>query len=98
MTKKNYRNILVITVLSLMLGLGQVFAQSTVSGGINGKVVDPQGAVIPNATVTITNTGTNKSANITSKSDGAFRFPNLQPGTYTLTVLSQGSPISKETT
>jgi hypothetical protein len=74
--------------LSLILGLGQVFAQSTVTGGISGKVTDPQGAVVPNASVTVTNTGTNASVTVTASEDGVYRVSNLQPGRYTIDVTS----------
>ena len=90
MTKIISRNIIALTVIFLLFGIGQIIAQSTVAGGISGKVVDQQGAVIPNATVTVTNSGTNKSTNVTSKNDGTFRFTNLQPGTYSVEVASQG--------
>ena len=90
MNNKFSLKILSILALSLVLGVGQVFTQSTVTGGINGKVIDPQGAVIPNATVTVTNNGTNASQNTTATGDGTFRIANLQPGIYTLEVSSQG--------
>jgi len=77
---------IMLAVLCMVLGAGLVFAQSTVSGGIRGKVTDPQGAIVPNATVTTTNIGTNKAETATTDSDGGFRFSNLQPGTYTVAV------------
>jgi outer membrane receptor protein involved in Fe transport len=67
-----------------------VFAQSTVTGGIGGKVTDPQGAVVPNATVTATNAGTNQEASATADSDGGFRITNLPPGTYNVKVAASG--------
>ncbi|HEX8773349.1 MAG TPA: carboxypeptidase regulatory-like domain-containing protein [Pyrinomonadaceae bacterium] len=66
------------------------FAQSTVTGGIGGKVTDPQGASIPNATVTATNTGTNQESTVTAEDDGGFRIGNLQPGTYSVKVSASG--------
>jgi len=80
----------VITIFCLVFSIGQTLAQSTVTGGINGKVVDPQGAVIPNATVTVTNRGTNKSQTVNATDEGAFRVTNLQPGIYSVEVSSQG--------
>ena len=74
-------------VIFSILALSTIaFAQSTLTGGISGKVVDPQGASIPNAAVTATNVGTNKEATATSDSDGGFRVINLEPGTYTVKV------------
>src|SRR6266851_1467579 len=66
------------------------FGQSTLTGGISGKVTDPQGASIPNAAITATNAGTNKEATATSDNDGGFRVVNLDPGTYTLKVTVAG--------
>src|ERR1051325_2603384 len=60
------------------------FAQSTVTGGIGGKITDPQGASVPNATVTAINPGTNQEATVTAEGDGGFRVVNLQPGTYSV--------------
>ncbi|MCA1624865.1 MAG: TonB-dependent receptor, partial [Acidobacteria bacterium] len=55
-----------------------------------GKVTDPQGAILPNATVTVTNVGTNQVETATADEDGGYRFSNLQPGTYTLGVSASG--------
>ncbi|HEX8143474.1 MAG TPA: carboxypeptidase regulatory-like domain-containing protein [Pyrinomonadaceae bacterium] len=66
------------------------FAQSTVTGGIGGKVTDPQGAIVPNATVTATNVGTNQESTVTTEGDGGFRIGNLQPGTYSVKVSASG--------
>jgi len=58
----------------------------TVQGVITGTVTDPSGASVPNATVTITNSGTNFSASATTGADGSYRFPLVPPGTYTIDV------------
>jgi hypothetical protein len=79
-----------LAALCLALGMGQAFAQSTVTGGIGGKVTDPQGAIIPNATVTATNVGTNQVTTVTTDEDGGFRLANLQPGTYSVKIAGAG--------
>lgn len=88
MTKNRSTQLFTLLLLSLTIFVGQTFAQSTVAGAIIGKVTDPQGAVIPNATAKITNNGTQSTQTITANSDGVFRTQNLQPGTYTVEVTS----------
>jgi hypothetical protein len=79
-----------LAIFCLLLGIGHVFAQSTVSGGISGTVTDPQGAVIAGATVTVTNIGTNSVVTETTNDDGGFRVNNLQPGKYKVEVAMTG--------
>jgi hypothetical protein len=89
MTNKLFIKLSATLLFCLFLSV-QGFAQSTVAGGINGQVVDQQGAFVPNATVTVTNTGTNKTENRAARDDGTFRFTNLQPGTYMVEATAQG--------
>jgi hypothetical protein len=65
-------------------------AQSTTDGAIGGTVKDPNGAVVPNASVTVKNEETNKEAAGTTDSDGRFQVVHLQPGTYTVTINASG--------
>ncbi len=90
MTNKLSIKFLALTLLCLVFGVGQVFAQSTVTGGIRGKITDPQGSNVPNATVTVTNVGTNKVDTATTDDDGGYRFSNLQPGTYSIGIAATG--------
>lgn len=57
---------------------------------INGTVTDATSAVIPNASITLTDTATNQSRNTVSNGVGAYRFANLGIGTYTLTSSAKG--------
>ena len=93
MTKNLLSNsikLVMFAALCLTLGIGQAFAQSSVTGGIRGKITDPQGALVPNASVTVTNVGTNKEETVSSDTDGGYRFSNLQPGVYNLGVAGAG--------
>jgi hypothetical protein len=90
MTNKFSIKFLTLTLLCLAIGIGQIFAQSTVTGGIRGKITDQSGATLPNATVTATNAGTNAVATTTTDEDGGYRFSNLQPGTYTIGITASG--------
>src|ERR1051326_6130907 len=59
-------------------------------GGITGVVTDPSGAVIPNASVMVTNTATNVARSTTTNTDGLYFFPDLVPGTYNVQVTAGG--------
>jgi hypothetical protein len=82
----------------LVLGLSAVsFAQSTTTGSIGGVVSNPNKEVVPGASVTVKNTGTNKEDTATTDDTGRFKVANLQPGTYSVTVNSSGfSPMTAE--
>src|SRR5439155_650411 len=53
-------------------------------------VRDPHGAVVPNATVKVTDNSTGVEQTTVSSSDGNFLFPNLQFGSYKLTATATG--------
>src|SRR6187402_1294648 len=66
-----------------------VFAQES-RGTIAGQVTDPNGAIIPNATVVIRNVETNISTTITTNENGSFVAPLLNPGKYSVAVTGSG--------
>jgi hypothetical protein len=59
-------------------------------GSLVGTVTDPSGAVIPNATVTITNDATGQTREVSSDEAGRYSIPNISPGAYTLKVAIAG--------
>src|ERR1051326_2085154 len=65
-------------------------AQSASTAQISGTVVDPQGAVVPGATVTATNVATGVPRSVNTTSTGNYVIPNLSPGTYDLKVTAKG--------
>ena len=80
---------LVLVVLFVAL-MGSVALGQTISSSVKGAVVDPAGAVVPNAKCTLTNQATGAALTATSGADGAFVFPNVLAGTYTVTVEATG--------
>jgi Carboxypeptidase regulatory-like domain len=56
------------------------------SGSLTGTIKDPNGSAIPGANITITNSTTNQTFEITTDNQGAYRGQNLPPGTYSLSV------------
>jgi hypothetical protein len=57
---------------------------------INGTVLDSSGAVVPNAAITLTNPATGQVRQSVSNSSGAYSFPNVGIGAYTLSASVAG--------
>jgi len=95
MIKLSKMKFLAIAVLTAAFCVTTSFAQSTVSGGIVGTITDPQGGVVPNATVTVTNIGTNNVVTVVANSDGGYRASNLPPGTYNVETTVSGFATTK---
>ncbi len=81
---------LALLLFCVALGAASAAAQSTVTGAIGVVAKDPQGAVIPGATVTAHNEETNAESTATTDSEGRARVTELQPGHYTLNVSANG--------
>ena len=81
-------------VSSLALTLCAFFSLSAMAqettGGLQGTVKDPSGAVVPNAKVVVTGTSLVGSKELETDSSGYYRFANLPPGNYTITVTAKG--------
>ena len=70
---------------------GQAGVPASANGraALHGSVLDPDGAVIPGATITLA-TASGKVFTMRSGSDGSYTFRNLSAGSYTLTVKATG--------
>src|SRR5260221_5609303 len=77
----------IVSALLLLILAGPAVAQ-THGGSISGSVRDQQGVAVPGSTVSIH--GSDATFRFTTGVDGAFRFLNLEPGTYHLTVSLSG--------
>jgi hypothetical protein len=76
-----------------IIALALVFvpvARSQDNATITGFVNDPSAAVVPNASITLTNNATGQSRETVSNASGSYRFANVGIGNYTLTVVAQG--------
>jgi hypothetical protein len=78
-----------LMALLIVMALNPAKAQQ-ITGGISGTVSDPAGAVIPGASITVTNIGTQLTRRANSDSAGAFSLQYLPVGTYTVEVTAPG--------
>jgi len=65
-------------------------AQALNAGTVSGAVVDPNGAVVPNASVTLSNSITGYKRTVNTDTDGTFRFANVPPNNYQVTASGTG--------
>jgi hypothetical protein len=87
------KRILALCALGLFFAImtRPVFGQSLGNAGtIEGNVVDPSGAAVPKAAVTIHNAVTGYTQSTTTGSDGSFRLVNIPPNPYRLEVAAPG--------
>ena len=70
-------------------------AQSASSGSISGLVTDPQGGVVPGATVILTDIATNGKQTSNTNDAGRYNFPVINPGLYDLVVTKTGFKTAK---
>jgi hypothetical protein len=80
------RTLVGISTLSLLLAAG-LFAQATY---VTGSVIDPSGAAIPSASITLTNTETGLQRNTVSDSQGRYTIPQVPPGIYRIDARASG--------
>jgi len=88
--KSRTASISAVTLAFLLFAAGVVFGQGTDLGTIRGTVTDSSGAVIPGATVTVTDTLTNTSRETKTNSQGHYEMFALKPGTYTVAITATG--------
>jgi outer membrane receptor protein involved in Fe transport len=84
------RIIPVALVLCLTLLITIAGAQTSTTGSIEGTVADATGAVVPGATVRVTSPNLIRAQTAISDSQGRYRFANLPPGKYMVTVEPTG--------
>lgn len=65
-------------------------AQNSVTGALSGVVEDGTGAVVPGATVVLTNTGTDTKQTVVTNAEGRYTFSLLNPGLYKLSASASG--------
>jgi len=83
-------------VFALALCCAGMYGQ-TISSSLEGVIVDPADAAIANAPVTLTNPETKASRTATTDNTGTYRFLQVDPATYNLTVKAAGFKTETQT-
>ena len=73
-----------VSLAGVLIVLAISLAAQSNTGSITGVVSDPNGAVVPNATVKVTNQGTNESRTVQTDDEGRYDVPSLSTGIYTV--------------
>ncbi|MGA2889575.1 MAG: TonB-dependent receptor [Terracidiphilus sp.] len=76
--------------LSLLVLFAPFALAQETTGGLQGTVKDPTGAVVARAHVVVTGTTLVGSKEVVTDATGYYRFSNLPPGAYTITVKAEG--------
>jgi hypothetical protein len=85
----------VITAMLLMLVSSTSSAQVT-GGRVTGTVIDANGEVVPNANVILRNAAIGQELTTQTTDTGAFTYPNVAVGEYTVTIEASGfSPVTQ---
>jgi len=84
-------------LLALLCALPMAALAQTSEGSISGTVTDPNGAVVPGATVVATQTLTGLQSTVVTTQAGIYVFPDLPTGPYTVTVKQTGFKTYEQT-
>jgi hypothetical protein len=84
-------------LVSLFLTLGGIGAYAQANSQLTGIVTDQTGAMVPGATVTLTDPATGLVKETISESSGLYAIGGLNPATYNLKVVAKGFQIFEQT-
>src|SRR5437764_185493 len=87
MKRKFFYRTVQLFSFSLLLAASVAFGQ-TDQGRIAGRVMDPNGAVIPGAGVTLTNIGTNEKRTVTANDSGEYILTPLRAAVYNIVAVA----------
>ena len=97
MREKYLRLFAFLALATCLLIPSAAWAQSLVSGQVDGTVTDPTGAAAPNATVNLSSSETAFNETTTTSATGAFHFALVKPGNYAMSVALSGFTTVKRT-
>jgi hypothetical protein len=90
--------LLTAVVLSIIVLFAAEATAQQATAKIVGTITDPQGAVVPDVKVTVTNAATNVRIETTSDKDGFYQVLNLPIGVYTISARREGFRALETTT
>ncbi len=90
LTRRVPRVLIILWCLAVMGYAAGTASAQVLYGSIVGTLTDETGGVVPNATVTVTNTSTGFSKQATANEVGYYSIPNLPEGSYDLSVSASG--------
>ena len=88
--------VFVAIALVLLFAFGLSATGQTTGGAVTGKVVDAQGAAIPNATVKLLDKEKGQTLTTQTTDTGSYNFPNVAVGDYTISFENAGFAPAKE--
>ncbi|MEP7038951.1 MAG: carboxypeptidase-like regulatory domain-containing protein, partial [Acidobacteriota bacterium] len=78
---------ILLSAAIVLLSVGAIFAQAQAStADLRGLITDPNGAIVPGATVTAKNSATGISRTVTANDEGTYQIFALPPGEYEISV------------
>src|SRR5579859_5350476 len=90
------KSLVVLAILGILFCLPQKSLAQVVGATISGTITDPSGAVVPNAQVSVRNTATGVTREVTADTAGLYLVANLLPGNYEVTVASPGFSTARQ--
>ena len=79
-----------VRLAAIFLVLSSIAYTQSTYGVLKGAITDPSGAAVRDAAVEATNADTGVGRSAKTDSDGFFRLPNLDPGSYNITARATG--------
>ena len=86
---KNYFKLLTLAVFAftMLVFAATASAQTSSTGTVEGVVLDPNGARVPNVSVTLSGPNMIRSQTVSTDENGVFRFTFVPPGRYVVTTV-----------
>jgi hypothetical protein len=96
---RNFRpaRIFILAICLLTMAVASKSYAQDINASLSGTVLDPSGAVVPAAQLTLTNAATQFAVSAVSSDNGQFTLRNLTPGRYDLKVVAKNFQTSVQT-